>query len=87
MYEYSYEETLKYSSILKSTYEVLIHHKNSGLWPVQFRWDLGTKLNLDEDKLLQRYEFKLIKEGWIIQIRAGELIRPSEKLINRYLNR
>lgn len=86
MYKYIYEDLFDNSPILKATYEVLIPY-NNGLWPLRFRWDLGNILNEDENKVLQRYELKLIKEGWIVQKRAGELIRPSEKLMKIYANK
>lgn len=86
MYEHTYYyEPLTHTSIHKAAYDVLVHHKQNGLWPLLFRWNLGTKLREDEDKVLQGYELKLIREGWLIQTRAGELIRPSDKLIRRFL--
>ena len=70
--------------ILETSYRILNTKQSRGIYPIQFKHELGSSIKEDENRVLDYYELKLIKEGWILQKRAGALLKPSKKLIKKF---
>jgi len=72
----------KKESVIKATYEILKHHKYSGLKTFIFRTKLRERLQEYNDEIIKDLEEILIKYNWILKDNKCRLLIPTKKLIS-----
>lgn len=70
--------------ILAASWEIFKKIEQQSVYPIIFRHELSKLIKEDEEKTLAFFELKLIEDSWILQKRAGALIKPSEKLLKKF---